>query len=237
MDRPGDASGRPIWVPAGDLATNLRTIEAHPRLGVHYMIDRDGTVVASVAEDRIAHHVYRVSRGAIGIELVNDGDGRDPFPAPQIDALVDLLRGLVQRHGIGLGFMSFFTKAAVAALKAFPNVNAEIQGDEIVRKKYYDVGIAVAASEGLVVPIVRDADRKGFAEIERTIAQLAEKARNNTLTLEDLRGGTFTITNGGIFGSLMSTPILSPPSPSSGSARSRSTCPGTRTRCRSRTPS
>ncbi|MFN8634238.1 MAG: 2-oxoglutarate dehydrogenase complex dihydrolipoyllysine-residue succinyltransferase [Chloroflexota bacterium] len=116
-----------------------------------------------------------------------------------------------QRHGIGLGFMSFFTKAAVAALKAFPNVNAEIQGDEIVRKKYYDVGIAVAASEGLVVPIVRDADRKGFAEIERTIAQLAEKARNNTLTLEDLRGGTFTITNGGIFGSLMSTPILSPP--------------------------
>jgi 2-oxoglutarate dehydrogenase E2 component (dihydrolipoamide succinyltransferase) len=116
-----------------------------------------------------------------------------------------------KRHGIGLGFMSFFTKAAVAALKAFPNVNSEIQGDEIVRKKYYDIGIAVAANEGLVVPIVRDADRKGFAEIERTIAELAEKARSNTLTLEDLRGGTFTITNGGIFGSLMSTPILSPP--------------------------
>jgi 2-oxoglutarate dehydrogenase E2 component (dihydrolipoamide succinyltransferase) len=116
-----------------------------------------------------------------------------------------------QRHGIGLGFMSFFTKAAVAALKAFPNVNAEIQGDEIVRKRYYDIGIAVAATEGLVVPIVRDADRKGFAQIERTIANLAEKARNNTLTLEDLRGGTFTITNGGVFGSLLSTPILSPP--------------------------
>jgi 2-oxoglutarate dehydrogenase E2 component (dihydrolipoamide succinyltransferase) len=116
-----------------------------------------------------------------------------------------------KRHGIGLGFMSFFTKAAVAALKAFPNVNAEIQGDEIVRKKYYDIGIAVAATEGLVVPIVRDADRKGFAEIERTITQLAEKARNNTLTLDDLRGGTFTITNGGVFGSLLSTPILSPP--------------------------
>jgi 2-oxoglutarate dehydrogenase E2 component (dihydrolipoamide succinyltransferase) len=116
-----------------------------------------------------------------------------------------------QRHGVGLGFMSFFTKAAVAALKAFPNVNAEIQGDEIVRKQYYDIGIAVAATEGLVVPIVRDADRKSFAEIERTIVQLAERARNNTLTLEDLRGGTFTITNGGIFGSLLSTPILSPP--------------------------
>ena len=116
-----------------------------------------------------------------------------------------------QRHGIGLGFMSFFTKAAVAALRAFPNINAEIQGDEIVRKQYYDIGIAVAAAEGLVVPIVRDADRKSFAEIERTIAQLAEKARNNTLTLEDLRGGSFTITNGGVFGSLLSTPILSPP--------------------------
>jgi 2-oxoglutarate dehydrogenase E2 component (dihydrolipoamide succinyltransferase) len=116
-----------------------------------------------------------------------------------------------KRHGIGLGFMSFFTKAAVAALKAFPNVNAEIQGDEIVRKKFYDIGIAVAASEGLVVPIVRDADRKGFAEIERTILQLADKARNNTLTLDDLRGGTFTLTNGGVFGSLLSTPILSPP--------------------------
>jgi 2-oxoglutarate dehydrogenase E2 component (dihydrolipoamide succinyltransferase) len=83
-----------------------------------------------------------------------------------------------QRHGVGLGFMSFFTKATVAALKAFPNINAEIQGDEIVRKKYYDVGIAVAAAEGLVVPIIRDADRKGFAEIERTIVELAEKARN-----------------------------------------------------------
>jgi 2-oxoglutarate dehydrogenase E2 component (dihydrolipoamide succinyltransferase) len=116
-----------------------------------------------------------------------------------------------QRHGIGLGFMSFFTKAAVAALKAFPNVNAEIQGDEVVRKRYYDVGIAVAAPEGLVVPIVRDADRKSFAEIERAISQLAEKARSNTLTLDDLRGGTFTITNGGVFGSLLSTPILSPP--------------------------
>src|ERR1041384_2176456 len=84
-----------------------------------------------------------------------------------------------QRHGVGLGFMSFFTKAAVAALKAFPNVNAEIQGDEIVRKKYYDIGIAVGVAEGLVVPIVRDADRKSFAEIEHEIGQLAERARNN----------------------------------------------------------
>jgi 2-oxoglutarate dehydrogenase E2 component (dihydrolipoamide succinyltransferase) len=116
-----------------------------------------------------------------------------------------------KRHGVGLGFMSFFTKAAVGALREFPNVNAEIRGDEIVQKHYYDIGIAVGAEGGLVVPIVRDADRKSFAELEREIAALAEKARSNTLTLEDLRGGTFTITNGGVFGSLLSTPILSPP--------------------------
>ncbi|HEY1291496.1 MAG TPA: 2-oxoglutarate dehydrogenase complex dihydrolipoyllysine-residue succinyltransferase [Chloroflexota bacterium] len=116
-----------------------------------------------------------------------------------------------KRHGVGLGFMSFFTRAAVGALREFPNVNAEIRGDEIIQKHYYDIGIAVGAEGGLVVPIVRDADRKSFAELEREIAALAEKARLNTLTLDDLRGGTFTITNGGVFGSLLSTPILSPP--------------------------
>lgn len=116
-----------------------------------------------------------------------------------------------KRHGIGLGFMSFFTKAAVGALREFPNVNAEIRGDEIIQKHYYDIGIAVGAEGGLVVPVVRDADRKTFAELEREIAELAEKARTNALTLGDLRGGTFTITNGGIYGSLLSTPILSPP--------------------------
>ncbi len=116
-----------------------------------------------------------------------------------------------KRYGVGLGFMSFFTKAVISALMAFPNLNAEIRGDEIIQKRYYDIGIAVAAESGLVVPIVRDADHKTFAEIERSIALLAEKARSNTLTLDDLRGGTFTITNGGVFGSLMSTPILSLP--------------------------
>jgi 2-oxoglutarate dehydrogenase E2 component (dihydrolipoamide succinyltransferase) len=117
----------------------------------------------------------------------------------------------LKRHGVSLGFMSFFTKAVLAALHEFPNLNAEIRGDEIVQKRYYDIGIAVGAEGGLVVPVVRDADRKSFAEIEREIAALAQKARDNTLTLDDLRGGTFTITNGGVFGSLLSTPILSPP--------------------------
>lgn len=116
-----------------------------------------------------------------------------------------------ERNGIGLGFMSFFTKAVVGALKAFPRLNAEIQGDEMVLKQYYDIGIAVGADEGLVVPVVRDADRLSFAEIERQIAELAAKARDNTLSLSELQGGTFTITNGGIFGSLLSTPILNTP--------------------------
>jgi 2-oxoglutarate dehydrogenase E2 component (dihydrolipoamide succinyltransferase) len=116
-----------------------------------------------------------------------------------------------ERHGIGLGFMSFFTKAVIGALKAFPMLNAEIQGTEIVVKHYYDIGIAVGVEEGLVVPVVRDADRKSFAQIEREIADLAARARDGKLTLAELQGGTFTITNGGVFGSLMSTPILNAP--------------------------
>lgn len=117
----------------------------------------------------------------------------------------------LEENDVKLGFMSFFTKAVVAALKKSPLLNAEIQGDEIVLKKFYDIGIAVSAPEGLVVPVVRDADRKSFAEIEKDILGLADKARQNKLALNDLQGGTFTITNGGVFGSLLSTPILNGP--------------------------
>ena len=116
-----------------------------------------------------------------------------------------------EKNGIGLGFMSFFTKASIGALKAFPLLNAEIQGLEIVEKGYYDIGIAVGTDEGLVVPVVRDADQKTFAGIEKSISDLAKRARENTLTLPELQGGTFTITNGGIFGSMLSTPILNAP--------------------------
>jgi 2-oxoglutarate dehydrogenase E2 component (dihydrolipoamide succinyltransferase) len=116
-----------------------------------------------------------------------------------------------EKFGVGLGFMSFFTKASVGALKAFPAVNAELQGDELVLKKYYDIGIAVGLEEGLVVPVVRDADRKSFAQIEAEIAELAKRARDNKLGLAELQGGTFTITNGGVYGSLLSTPILNAP--------------------------
>jgi 2-oxoglutarate dehydrogenase E2 component (dihydrolipoamide succinyltransferase) len=115
------------------------------------------------------------------------------------------------RFGVDLGFMSFFVKASIGALKAFPYVNAEIQGEEIVLKHYYDIGVAIGAEEGLVVPVIRDADRLNFAGIEKAIREFVDKVKNNTLALEDLRGGTFTITNGGVYGSLMSTPILNPP--------------------------
>jgi 2-oxoglutarate dehydrogenase E2 component (dihydrolipoamide succinyltransferase) len=116
-----------------------------------------------------------------------------------------------KRHGIKLGFMSFFVKAAISALKAFPQVNAEIDGEEIVFKRYYDIGMAVGSSEGLVVPVIRDADRLSYAEIEQQIKDFVAKTEQGKLTIEDLRGGTFTITNGGVFGSLLSTPILNPP--------------------------
>lgn len=116
-----------------------------------------------------------------------------------------------KRHGIKLGFMSLFTKAAISALKAFPAVNAEIDGDEIVFKKYFDIGMAIGSEEGLVVPVIRDADRLSFAEIEKQIKEFSEKTQQGKLSVEDLRGGTFTITNGGVFGSLLSTPILNPP--------------------------
>jgi 2-oxoglutarate dehydrogenase E2 component (dihydrolipoamide succinyltransferase) len=116
-----------------------------------------------------------------------------------------------KRYGVGLGIASFFVKASVAALKAFPRLNAEIQGEEMVLKHYYDIGIAVGAPQGLVVPVLRNAEQMTFADIELAIRDFAQRANNGTLTFDDLRGGTFTITNGGVFGSLLSTPILNPP--------------------------
>lgn len=117
----------------------------------------------------------------------------------------------VDKHGVKLGFMSIFSKAVISGLKKYPDVNAEIQEDKIVRKKYYNIGIAVGAEEGLVVPVVKNADRMNFAEIEHEIKDLSAKARDSKLTLSDMQDGTFTITNGGVFGSLFSTPIINMP--------------------------
>jgi 2-oxoglutarate dehydrogenase E2 component (dihydrolipoamide succinyltransferase) len=117
----------------------------------------------------------------------------------------------VQNNGVKLGFMSIFTKACVQALKELPAVNAEISGDEIIYKNHYDIGIAVGTEQGLVVPVVRDCDRLSFGDIEKEISRLAKSARDGKLTMNDLTGGTFSITNGGIYGSMLSTPIINPP--------------------------
>jgi 2-oxoglutarate dehydrogenase E2 component (dihydrolipoamide succinyltransferase) len=117
----------------------------------------------------------------------------------------------LERHGVKLGFMSFFVKAAIEGLRAFPAVNGEVRGDALVYKDHYDIGVAVGGGKGLVVPVIRDADALSFAQIEKTVGELAKKARDNRISMEDLAGGTFTISNGGIYGSLLSTPILNPP--------------------------
>lgn len=137
------------------------------------------------------------------------------FNEVDMTAVMDLRKrrkdAFLDKNGVKLGFMSFFTKAVVGALKDFPLLNAEIQGDELLIKKFYDIGIAVSTDTGLVVPVLRDADRLGFAGIEKGIGELGKKARDNKLQLGDMQGGTFTITNGGVFGSLWSTPILNAP--------------------------
>jgi 2-oxoglutarate dehydrogenase E2 component (dihydrolipoamide succinyltransferase) len=116
-----------------------------------------------------------------------------------------------KKHGVGLGFMSFFVKACVEALRAFPAVNARIDGQDIVYQHFYNLSVAVSTDKGLMVPVLRDCDQRSFAQIEKGIAELAVKARDGKISVADLQGGTFTITNGGIFGSMMSTPILNPP--------------------------
>jgi len=154
----------------------------------------------------IANRLVEAQRTAAMLTTFNEVD---------MTAILDLRKrrkqAFFEKNDVNLGFMSFFTKAVVGALKAFPLLNAEIDGEEIVVKKYYDIGIAVSAKEGLVVPVVREADRLSFAEIEKSIGALAAKARANTLAISDLQGGSFTITNGGVFGSLLSTPILNTP--------------------------
>lgn len=123
----------------------------------------------------------------------------------------DVQEGFVARHGVKLGFMSFFIKAVVEALRAVPQLNSRLDGDELVTNHFYDIGVAVGTERGLIVPVVRDADRKTLAELEHDLAYYAKKARDGAITIEDLQGGVFTVSNGGVYGSLMSTPILNPP--------------------------
>ncbi len=167
---------------------------------------REQRVPMSRLRQRVAERLKEAQNTAAMLTTFNEADMQSV-----IAVRAQYRDAFKKKHGVRLGFMSFFVKAVVAALKEIPAVNAEIDGADIVYKNYYHIGVAVSAPRGLVVPVLRDADRMGFAEIEKRIAALGAKAHGGKLSIDDLSGGTFTISNGGIFGSLMSTPILNPP--------------------------
>ncbi|PPR21484.1 MAG: Dihydrolipoyllysine-residue succinyltransferase component of 2-oxoglutarate dehydrogenase complex [Alphaproteobacteria bacterium MarineAlpha10_Bin2] len=167
---------------------------------------REERVPMSRLRQRVAERLKEAQNTAAMLTTFNEAD-----MTGVIVARTEYRDAFEKKHGVRLGFMSFFIKAAIAALKDIPSVNAEIDGTDIVYKKYYHIGVAVSAPQGLVVPVLRDADKLGFAEIEKRIAALGAKAKDGKLSMDDLSGGTFTISNGGVFGSLMSTPILNPP--------------------------
>jgi 2-oxoglutarate dehydrogenase E2 component (dihydrolipoamide succinyltransferase) len=168
--------------------------------------EREVRVRMSRLRRRIAERLKAAQNAAAMLTTFNEID------MSQTMALRERHRDAFEKqHGVRLGFMSIFVKAAIVALKELPGVNAEIDGDDVVYKNHYDIGVAVGTEQGLVVPVVRDADRLSFADIEKTISEYGRKARDGKLTIEELSGGTFTISNGGIYGSLMSTPILNPP--------------------------
>jgi 2-oxoglutarate dehydrogenase E2 component (dihydrolipoamide succinyltransferase) len=155
---------------------------------------------------RLAERLVEVQRTAAMLTTFNEAD------LSRVIGLRKIYKErFKERHDVGLGFMSFFVKAVVEALKTVPEVNAFIEGEEIVTNHYYDIGVAVSTEKGLVVPVVRDADRLSMAAIETSIADLAERAHQRRLELSDLTGAVFTVSNGGVFGSLLSTPILNPP--------------------------
>jgi 2-oxoglutarate dehydrogenase E2 component (dihydrolipoamide succinyltransferase) len=199
----GDAAGpAPTAVPAPAVAS----VPAQPTPAAPRSERQDERIRMSKRRLTIARNLVEAQQTAAMLTTFNEVD------MTAVMALRERRKEeFRKRHGVGLGIASFFVKASIGALRAFPRVNAEIQGEEMVLKHYFDIGIAVGAAQGLVVPVLRDADRMSFAEVEQAIRDFARKANDGTLTLEDLRGGTFTITNGGVFGSLLSTPILNPP--------------------------
>jgi 2-oxoglutarate dehydrogenase E2 component (dihydrolipoamide succinyltransferase) len=155
---------------------------------------------------RIAQRLVEVQQTAAILTTFNEAD-----MSRVIDLRTQYKEAFQKKHGVALGFMSIFVKAVIEALKAFPTVNGRIEGNEIVLQNYFDIGVAVSTERGLMVPVIRDADQLSFAAIEKTIGGFATKAREGKISVDDLKGGTFTITNGGIFGSLLSTPIINPP--------------------------
>ena len=174
-----------------------------------------GTIVSTRNEQRVPMTRLRSRIADRMVEAQHNAAMLTTFNEVDMTKVISLRKrykeSFEEEHEVRLGFMSFFAKASVEALKKFPVVNASVEGSDIIYHDYYDIGIAVSSERGLMVPILRDVDRQSFADIEGNIAALGKKARDGTMTMEELTGGTFTITNGGIFGSLLSTPILNPP--------------------------
>ena len=201
---PVQARPRPVAVPASATAPAVRPVVS-PRVG-EGAEPRERREPMSRIRRRIAERLKQVQNTAAILTTFNEID---------MSAVLALRAkyndAFKERYGISLGFMSLFAKASVEALRAFPAINAEIRGEDIVYKNYYDLGIAVGTEQGLLVPVVRAVDQKSFAEIEMELADLSQRARTAKIKVEELTGGTFTISNGGVYGSLMSTPILNPP--------------------------
>jgi 2-oxoglutarate dehydrogenase E2 component (dihydrolipoamide succinyltransferase) len=199
------ASGKQGRLTKGDVLAFIARGEAAPA-GVPERSRSEERVKMTRLRRRIAERLKEAQNTAAMLTTFNEAD-----MSAVMAMRTKFKDAFEKKHGVKMGFMSFFAKACVAALQELPAVNAEIQGEELVYKNYYDIGVAVGTPQGLVVPVVRDCDRKSFAEIEAEISGLGRKARDGKLTLEDMTGGTFTITNGGIYGSMLSTPILNAP--------------------------
>ncbi len=196
-------SGRDGRITKGDVAQHLDAGRAAPRPDGGRIEQR---VPMSRLRARIAERLVQAQATQALLTTFNEVDMQalSALRARYKDAFE-------KRHGVRLGFMSFFVKACIEALRRFPVINASVEGSDIVYHEYFDIGVAVSTDRGLIVPLLRDADHKGFAEIEKAVIGFAERARNGTITLEELTGGTFSITNGGVFGSLLSTPIVNAP--------------------------
>ena len=192
LERPPAA---PVAKPAAPGPATTR--ETHPR---------EERVPMTRLRRRIAERLKEAQNNAAMLTTINEVD-----MGAVIAARERYRESFEKKHGVRLGFMSFFVKACVVALKELPAVNGQIDGDDIVYKNHYDIGVAVGTEQGLVVPVLRDADALSFAAIEKKVTELGKRAREGKLTLDELTGGTFTITNGGVYGSLLSTPILNPP--------------------------
>jgi 2-oxoglutarate dehydrogenase E2 component (dihydrolipoamide succinyltransferase) len=206
-DAQAAASGgsKPAAAPASGSVIELPAF-TRPESGPRPQKDREERVRMTKLRKTIATRLKQAQNNAAMLTTFNEVD---------MTALLALRNqykdSFEKKHGVKLGFMSFFVKACIVALKELPAVNGEIDGDDLVYKNYYDIGVAVGTPTGLVVPVVRDADALSFAGVEKTIGELGRKARDGKLSMADLTGGTFTISNGGVYGSLMSTPILNPP--------------------------